>query len=1421
MSLRVRSKIALLANICITLPLIIIISIIYVEKNNAAEENLRLIDEMTTSSLTQLSKDVYAICDAANSVIQSKLNSSLKLLEEKIGQNGGLKLSNETVAWEALNQFDKSTQQIVLPKLMLGNTWLGKNADVNVKTPLIDNVADIMDATFTIFQRMNEQGDMLRVATTIQKLDGNRAIGTFIPAVNPDGQPNSVISKIMNKEEYRGSAFVVNKVYQTLYLPLLDDFGEVIGVIYVGVRQEQDEGIRNSIMDIKVGKTGYVYILQGNGPKQGEYVISYKGQRDGENLMRSDNPAVAKVGKDVVEIASKLKGNETGLYTYFWQNKDETEPREKITLINYYQPWDWVIGVGAYKEDFMTISDKMLASLEGLIVIALVTALIVNIILGLFVFGYLKKLMRPLEDMAAAARNLAAGKVDNNIEYDKDDEIGELASSFRDMQGSLTHVIDEISSVTQSTSAGQLDKRADAAQFQGSYSDIIQGLNQTLDAVIKPLNVTAEYVDRISKGDIPSKITEEYKGDFNEIKNNINQLIDILDFFVQDMLGMYEQQKAGDLDVMMQSDKLLGVYSKMADGVNNVAQIHINNIMKILDITKSYSEGDLTPVLEKLPGKQVIANERLDLLRNTLKNIISELNEVSINIEEGKLTYRANADNFRGAYKEIIGGLNNSLDLVITPLNTTAEYIARISNGEIPPKFTAEAKGDFNAIKNNVNALIDNLNSFIADMLDNYEQHEAGDTDAAINHSKYKGAYAEMALGVNNSVKLYTSLLGEILTIVEAYANGDFGKVLRELPGKQKDANDRMDILRTNLLNVVSEIEDLSGAIRVGNLEYNCDTTKFNQDWAKLVAGLNTMKDEVAKPVNTINSILGKIALNDHDVEFDEGYEGLWLELQGYTQGVLFRIQNVVRILKNISYGVLTDVTDLKKVGKRSENDELIPSMILMIESIQALVDDAEDLAEHADAGRLDKRADESKHQGEFKQVIQGFNKTIDNLVEPLRIAASFADAISKGASFDRLTNDYEGEYKIMADNINVCLTVMDDFGQDIFNQTQAAINGKLDQRSDINKYSGNWKSMVTGMNQIMDAMAAPLTEAGNILEELASGDLRSRMKGEYEGEFDKLSLNINKLGNSLQDLIRNVVEVVEAVSVASNQISLNSNTVASASQEQSSQAEEIATAIEEMARTVTENADNAVNTSSEAKNNGQIASEGGKIVEQTVQKMQDIADVVSQSAINIQKLGDSGQQIGQIISVIEEIADQTNLLALNAAIEAARAGEQGRGFAVVADEVRKLAERTTEATKQISNMIKGVQNETESAVLIMHKGNDEVKLGIEFADKAGQSLGNIVNSTNKVLDMITHIASASEEQSATTEQIAKNITAISTVSQDTAEQISHIAEAATRMNDYTSQLNLVINQFKIDNYSSGDDDLELRGRDSNYLMPH
>jgi hypothetical protein len=193
------------------------------------------------------------------------------------------------------------------------------------------------------------------------------------------------------------------------------------------------------------------------------------------------------------------------------------------------------------------------------------------------------------------------------------------------------------------------------------------------------------------------------------------------------------------------------------------------------------------------------------------------------------------------------------------------------------------------------------------------------------------------------------------------------------------------------------------------------------------------------------------------------------------------------------------------------------------------------------------------------------------------------------------------------------------------------------------------------------------------------------------------------------------------------------------------------------------------------------------------------IADVVEQSAQTVETLGRSSDQIGEIVQVIDDIADQTNLLALNAAIEAARAGEQGRGFAVVADEVRKLAERTTQATKEIAAMIRQIQKDTSGAVESMMHGKKEVESGKELARKAGESLKEIITGATNVVDTVTLVATGSERQSAASAEIARNIDAISTVTQETATGTEQIAKAAEDLSRLTVHLQELTGQFKID----------------------
>jgi methyl-accepting chemotaxis protein len=368
---------------------------------------------------------------------------------------------------------------------------------------------------------------------------------------------------------------------------------------------------------------------------------------------------------------------------------------------------------------------------------------------------------------------------------------------------------------------------------------------------------------------------------------------------------------------------------------------------------------------------------------------------------------------------------------------------------------------------------------------------------------------------------------------------------------------------------------------------------------------------------------------------------------------------------------------------------------------------------------------------------------------------------------------------------------------------SKAGVEGKLSIRGNAGHFKGGYKEVVQGVNDTLDAVIKPVQEGAAVLEVMSKGDLTPRVTSNYLGDHQILKNSINKMGESVSGILNQVKEAVAATASAANQISSSTEEMAAGAQEQSSQATEVAGAVEEMTKTIYETTKNTGQATEASKNSGKVAREGGKVVEETIHGMNRISEVVRKSAETVQALGKSSDQIGEIVQVIDDIADQTNLLALNAAIEAARAGEQGRGFAVVADEVRKLAERTTKATKEIATMIKQIQKDTSGAVESMEQGTKEVEVGKQLAEKAGSSLQEIIHGAEQVVDIVSQVAAASEEQSSAAEQISKNIESISSVTQQSASGIQQIAHASEDLNRLTLNLQELIAQFKVDETTS------------------
>lgn len=330
--------------------------------------------------------------------------------------------------------------------------------------------------------------------------------------------------------------------------------------------------------------------------------------------------------------------------------------------------------------------------------------------------------------------------------------------------------------------------------------------------------------------------------------------------------------------------------------------------------------------------------------------------------------------------------------------------------------------------------------------------------------------------------------------------------------------------------------------------------------------------------------------------------------------------------------------------------------------------------------------------------------------------------------------------------------------------------------------------------------LSRPLNNLVEMVKEIASGegDLTKRLKLQRGDEIGRLGHWFDEFLSSLHKIISDVSGSTRQVAAAATEIAASSEQMAAGISRQQQQASQVSAAVEEMAATVTEVAKKSGEAAQAASDSQKDANTGGDVVRQTVTEIKAIAEDVMSSAAAVAGLGKKGEQIGAIIEVIDDIADQTNLLALNAAIEAARAGEHGRGFAVVADEVRKLAERTQQATEEVSRSIREIQEETKSAVVRIEAGSKRVNHGVELAGNAGNSLERIVNSSQTVGSMVTSIAAAAEEQSAASEQIARSIEQINAVTRESAEGANQAAKAAGDLSAQAEKLQSLVSRFKL-----------------------
>jgi len=408
----------------------------------------------------------------------------------------------------------------------------------------------------------------------------------------------------------------------------------------------------------------------------------------------------------------------------------------------------------------------------------------------------------------------------------------------------------------------------------------------------------------------------------------------------------------------------------------------------------------------------------------------------------------------------------------------------------------------------------------------------------------------------------------------------------------------------------------------------------------------------------------------------------------------------------------------------------------------------------------------------------------IKKLLKPIHDIAEKATKISEGDTSISITEEGGGEILLLSRALRKMLSTITLHLDSLKIEKD---NAELKVKEAIKNSEAQRVYLNESVHSMLDAMT-----------KFSEGDLTININHDKNDIIGKLYRGFNTSIRKINNMLLRVSNLIYSSVNTGKEISNYTSQMTQAVNLHTKQVSEIKSAADNISRTILNTSKNASEAAIVSRNSGQIALEGGRIVEETIEGMNRISDVVKNSATTILTLGNSSRMIGEIIQVIDDIAEQTNLLALNAAIEAARAGEQGRGFAVVADEVRKLAERTSKATKEISNMIIKIQSDTNEAVLSIEQGTKEVEIGKGLANKSGQALKDIIQETGMVTKLIEQVATTTETQLVNAEEITNNITGITNITEQTVTGIEQIANSATALEKLTKNLQVLINEFSI-----------------------
>ncbi|MEY2633190.1 MAG: hypothetical protein RIR00_1844, partial [Pseudomonadota bacterium] len=470
----------------------------------------------------------------------------------------------------------------------------------------------------------------------------------------------------------------------------------------------------------------------------------------------------------------------------------------------------------------------------------------------------------------------------------------------------------------------------------------------------------------------------------------------------------------------------------------------------------------------------------------------------------------------------LTGGIALLVTRSITrPTAATVDAARKMSEGDFNFKLENSDKDELGELSRTIIAVQQTVQLLITEMNRMSREHDAGEIDARIDEGRFRNDFQVMAHGVNEMVFGHIALNKKAMACVTAFGEGNMDAVLESFPGKKRFINETVEQVRRNIKALVDDAKLLAAAAVEGKLATRADASKHQGDFRRIVEGVNQTLDAVIGPLNVAANYVDRISKGDVPDKITDRYNG--------------------------------DFNTIKN------------NLNTCIDAVNRMIADARMLSQAAVEGRLATRADASLHQGDFRRIVEGVNQTLDAVIGPLNVAANYVDRIAKGDIPPKITDNYNGDFNAIKNNLNTCITAVNALVTDANLLSAAAVAGKLETRADASKHQGDFQKIVAGVNQTLDAVIEPINDVQRVMGAMERGDMTQTISRAYQGDFAVLKEAINNTIAKLSETIAQIISAADALTNASGQVSATAQSLSQSSSEQAASVEETSASLEQM----------------------------------------------------------------------------------------------------------------------------------------------------------------------------------------------------------------------------------------------------------------